>query len=38
MFICMLSVFVISMLVVMFVSLIERKVKQVFSVVKNYGE
>lgn len=38
MFICMLSVFVISMLVVMFVSLIERKAKQVFSVVKNYGE
>lgn len=34
----MISVFIISMLVVMFVSLIERKAKQVFSVVIKYGE
>lgn len=37
-FICMISVFVMSMLIVMLVSLVERKTRQAFSIVKKYGE
>lgn len=38
MFVCMISVFVVSMLVVMFINLLEKKAKQAFAIIKKYGK